>query len=58
MSVQPYQIQLIHPDGAREVVVYYANGTAHAHYTARELHPGCQVSVMGLLPEWDGDDPL
>lgn len=58
MSVEPYQIQLVKPDGSREIVVYYANGASHAHYTAAELHPDCQVSVMGFLPEWDGEDPL
>jgi hypothetical protein len=23
-----------------------------------QLNPGCTVNVIGLLPEWDGDDPL
>jgi len=58
MIVQPYQIQITRVDGTRELVIYHANGATHAHYTAAELNPGCQVSVIGLLPEWEGDDPL
>ncbi len=56
VTVEPYQIQLTRPDGIREIVVYYASGSTHAHYVAAELNPGCQVNVIGLLPEWTGDD--
>lgn len=58
MTVQPYQVQLTRPDGNRELVIFYANGSTHAYYVAAELNPGCQVSVIGLLPEWEGDDSL
>lgn len=58
MKTQPYQIQLVRPNGDREIVVYYANGSTHAHYIAAELNPGCTISVLGLLPEWSSDDPL
>jgi hypothetical protein len=58
MTVQPYQIQLVRPDGSREISVYYANGSTHAHYIAAELNPGSQVNVLGLLPEWGGDDSI
>jgi hypothetical protein len=56
MTAQPYQVQLTKSDGSRELVVYYACGSTHAHYTATELNPDCQVSVIGLYPEWAGDD--
>jgi hypothetical protein len=52
MTVYPYQIQVVRPDGERSIVVYYAVSTTNAHYIARELHPGCQISVIGLEPEW------
>ncbi len=58
MTVQPYQVQIVRPSGDRELAVYYANGGTHAHYVAIELNPGCQINVLGLLPEWSGDDPL
>lgn len=58
MTVRPYQIQLVRPSGDRELVVYYASNSTHAYYTAAEINPGCQVNVIGLLPEWSGDDSL
>jgi hypothetical protein len=58
MTVQSYQVQLVRPDGSREIVVFYANGSTHAHYIATELNPGSQVNVLGLLPEWSGDDSI
>lgn len=58
MPVQPYQVQLTRPNGTRELVIYYANGGTHAHWLATELNPDCQVNLLGLAPEWDGDDPL
>jgi hypothetical protein len=58
VTTQPYQVQVIRPSGDRELAVYYANGATHAHYTAAELNPDCQINVIGLLPQWDGDDSL
>lgn len=58
MTVSPYQIQLTSSGGDREIVVYYATSATHAHYIAAELNPGRQVNVIGLLPEWTGDDLL
>lgn len=58
MTVQPYQVQIIRPDGTRELAIYFATGSTHAYYTAAEFNPGCQISVIGRPPEWSGDDPL
>jgi hypothetical protein len=58
MTVQSYQVHITKPDGNRELAIYYANGSTHAHYIAQELNPGCGVSVLGLTPEWNGDDSV
>lgn len=58
MTVQPYQVQVVRADGSRELAIYYANGSTHAHYIAAELNPGCQINLLGRPPEWSGDDPL
>lgn len=58
MPVHPYQVQVVCPTGDRSLVIYYAAGATHAHYIAKELHPGCEINVLGLMPEWEGDDPL
>lgn len=50
-----YRIQITHPDGTREQKQLWANGATNAHWQASQLHPDCQVSVMGVVPIYDAE---
>lgn len=50
-----YRVQIIHPDGTREEKPLWANGATNAHWIASQLAPEAQVSVLGMVPEYDAE---
>lgn len=52
MSPGFYRIRLTRTDGTSWVWLTYAITAANAHWMAAELHPTCQVEVLGLEGEW------
>jgi len=47
-----YNIRVTKPDGTTSLWQTWAVTATNAHWIAAELHPGCQVEVLGLAPEW------
>lgn len=52
MSPGFYRIRLTRPDGTNWIWLTWAVTSANAHWIAAELHPDCQVAVLGLEGEW------
>lgn len=50
MKHQYYTVVVTSPDGKHEQKSYPARGATNAWYIAMELNPGCQVKVLGLVP--------
>lgn len=44
-----YRVQIIRQDGTREYANVWGNGATNAHWNATQLHPNCQVSVLGVI---------
>ena len=52
MSPGFYRIRLTRPDGTNWIWRAWAVTATNAHWMAAELHPDCQVAVLGLEEEW------
>lgn len=52
MTLGYYRIRLTRPDGTSWVWLTYAVSSTNAHWMAAELHPDCQVMVLGLEGDW------
>lgn len=50
-----YRVQITHPDGRREIQFTWGNGATNAHWLASNMFPECQVSVLGIVPEYDAE---
>ena len=57
MKIATYDVQVTTSGGGHRKVQYCANGSTHAWYIAKELNPGCHVTVIGITPEWDDTLP-
>lgn len=47
-----YRIRLTRPDGTSWIWLAWAVTATNAHWMATELHPNCEVAVLGLEGEW------
>lgn len=52
MTVGYYRIRLTRQDGSVWIWLTYAVSATNAHWMATELHPTCQVEVLGLEGQW------
>jgi len=52
MSPGFYRIRLTRPDGTSWIWLAWAVTATNAHWMATELHPDCQIAVLGLEGEW------
>jgi hypothetical protein len=52
MSPGFYRIRLTRPDGTNWLWLAWAVTATNTHWMAAELHPDCQVAVLGLEGDW------